>query len=205
MLSSALSVSFYLLLFLGVWLISRDAWVQKTALLTGPSDPAPGRLLAAFVGAGLKFVLILLPWTILTLPLMVWIYELTPAAMVGFGLGPVAAARVVLQVARKAPGRWAGYLTARLGLQFAGNLLALLAMVPALLAAGLVSAPLLAGGWRLSRAAGGTGTSGGAFWISLPTLLAVLLLYIALCFALLPVAVFLNALALRMLSLLPDD
>lgn len=203
--SSALSIPLYLLLFAGEWFISRDAWGRVTALLTGPSDPAPGRLLAALVSAGLKFVLVLLPWTLLTLPLMVWMYELTPAGMAGFGLGPVAAARVVLQAARKAPARWAGYLTVRLGLQFAGNLLALLAMIPSLLVAGLVSAPLLAGGWSLSHRAGGMGTTWGAFWVSLPTLLAVLLLYLALCFALLPVAVFLNALALRMFSLLPKE
>lgn len=197
--SSALTVPLYLVLFGGEALVAHDALAQLTRQLSSPTstDAELTLLLLRAVGS---FVMVLVPWTLLTLPLMVTFYELTPAVMVIRGLSPAAACRHVLAVARKHPRRFLAYLGVRYLLQFAGNLVALVALLPCLVISSPVTGVLGGGGWQLSRLLGGPSTAAGAAVLTVGVLFAVIALYCTLCAALLPVSVFVNSLAVEVME-----
>jgi hypothetical protein len=194
--SSALSIPLYGLLFAGEWQVTHATYDR---LLTAPNltdDVVTGIFLAAFG----KFLLVLAPWTLLTLPAMALMYELTPAAMLRYGGGPLHGCGRVLAAARKEPGRFGRYVALRVLLQVLGNAAALVALVPCALGAALVCAPLLAGGWALTNALGGLATGAGAAAATVSVLLSAVVLYGLLCAALLPVSVLLNAFALHFMG-----
>lgn len=197
--SSACSLPLYALLFGGEAVVAHDAIVQFTRQLASASS-TDTELLTLALGAFLKFLLVLIPWTLLTLPLMVSLYELVPATMVLANLGPVEASRLVFRAAAQAPKAFAAYWGLRYLLQLAGNLAALLALAPCLLVSSPVVGPLVGGGWQLSRAWGGPGTPAGAAALTVGVLFAAIALYCTLCAALLPVSVFLNGIALQLMK-----
>lgn len=194
--SSALSIPLYALLFGGEALVAHDTITQITQQL-GSATGTDAELIALLLQAALKFLLVLVPWTVVTLPLMVTVYELTPATMVLKQLPPGRAFRHVLATAGKRPGSFAGYFGVRFVLQFLGNLVALVALIPSLLISSPVVVTLAGGGWQLSRQLGGLSTPGGAAVLTVSVLFAAIALYCALCAALLPVSVFVNFLALE--------
>jgi hypothetical protein len=191
--SAALTVPLYALLFGGEALVTHGAYTQ----LLRAAEMTDREILSLLVTVALQFLLVLVPWTVLTLPAMVVMYELTPAAMLEHDTGPARACGIVLRQATRAPGRFAGYVGVRFLLQLLGNTAAFAALIPSLLVAGLLSAPVTLGGWALSGALGGLETSGGAAVASVAALIAVVVLYCVLCCALVPVAVLLNAFAVR--------
>ena len=194
--SSAMSIPLYLLLFGGEALIARDTLEQITRLLGVPST-TDAELLGLVLSAGFKFLLVLIPWTIATLPVMVMVYELVPAVMVLSTLGPVPAFRRILALATKLPRPFALYVALRYVLQLIGNLAALLAFLPCLLVSSPIVAVFLVGGWQLSRRLGGLGNPGGAAALTVGVLFAAVGLYCTLCTALLPVSVYINNFALQ--------
>jgi hypothetical protein len=191
--SSTLTVPLYALLFGGEALVTHGAYAQ----LLRAAEMTDREIVSLLVAVALQFLLVLIPWTVLTLPAMVLMYELTPAAMLEHDAGPARACGLVLRQAAKAPGRFAGYFGVRFLLQLLGNTAAFAALIPSVLIAGLLSAPVTLGGWALSQALGGTETSGGAAAASVAVLVALVALYCVLCCALVPVAVLLNAFAVR--------
>ena len=76
----------------------------------------------------------------------------------------------------------------------------ILALVPSVLAGGIVSAPLVAAGWAGSQALGGATTSGGIAALSVSVMLALVAVYCVLCTLLTPVAVLINAFAINYVS-----
>jgi hypothetical protein len=194
--SGALTLPLYALLFWGEWRVVGEGWER---LLNAPDEQAAAVLLTA---TG-KFLLVLGPWVVLTLPLMVAMYELTPAAMVAAGTGPAGGFRRVLAVARKRPGATALYFGLRLALQFFGTTLAAIALLPALLLSLVPGLPLLGGGWALSAALGGVGTGAGAAAASVGLLLYLAVLYCLVCAFLVPLSAFLYAWAWHFLQVEP--
>ena len=188
--SSALSIPLYLLLFGLEWRASRLNWARLLAAAGGDVQPL-------VIGWGLEMVLLLVGWTLLTFPLMIWIYELTPSVMVLEGLGPLSAAGHVAAVARKRPARFWGYIGLRFMLQVVGNSAAGLMMLPALLLSSVVAGPLLGAGWVANGALGGWSTPGGAAAGSVSILLALAVLYAVICSLLVPVSLLVNAFALH--------
>jgi len=201
--SSAYSIPLYLLLFAGEWVVSRDAWHQVTRWITNPSPSATELdLLGMLLGAGAKFLIVLVPWTLLTLPAMAAMYELTPACMLLTGEGPAQAFRRIVAAGKKAPRTLAIYLGGRVALQLLGNVVALVVLIPCTLVAAIPGAPLVGGGWWLARALGGASTGGGAFVSTVTNLAAAVILYCILCGALLPVSLYLNTLAVKFVDAL---
>ena len=198
--SSLLSVPLYLVLFGAEWRITGGAMRRLEALIVSSADLTPATLLLELAGPALQFLLVLVPWTLLTLPLMVLMYELTPAAMLAERSGPERACGRVLRVARGQAGAFVGYLGARLLLQVAGNAAALLVLLPCVVLAALPSAPMLLAGSVLSGALGGPSTPGGVFVSSIAVLLSLAVLYCVLCAALLPVSVLINSYSLHFLA-----
>lgn len=220
--TAALSAPLYALLFAGEAWVAHDVTTRLTALVADPA--ATPEALLGLLGLGLlKFLLVLAPWTLLTLPLMVFQYELVPARMAreyasaregtprgdqGSGTSAPphspasaqrlrAAARHVLALAVRRPGPAAGYLALRLGLQVLGNSAALLATLVCLPVAGVLGSPLLTAGWGIAHLLGGPATPGGIGALTVAGLLAAAILYVLVCGALVPVAVLIHALALR--------
>ncbi|HEU4754585.1 MAG TPA: hypothetical protein VFU47_15860 [Armatimonadota bacterium] len=191
--SSALTIPLYLLLFGGEAAVTHGLYQQ----LLGAADLTDQQITSLLLTAAGEFLLVLLPWTLLTLPAMVLMYELTPAAMVLTGAGPARACGLALSAGRKRAGAFAGYLGVRFLLQLLGNTVAFAALLPCLLVSAVLTLPLTLGGWALSGALGGPGTSGGAVAATTAGLLSLVVLYCVLCAALLPVSVVLNAFALR--------
>jgi hypothetical protein len=202
--SAACTLPLYALLFLGEALITHQTVAEITRVSSIP-ESTEAELMSLFVTAGLKFFLVLLPWVLVTLPAMVAVYELTPAGMVLWQTGPAAAFGRVFRQWKRRPLRFAGYFGFRYLLQFAGNSLALVALIPCLLVTAPVTAPLVAGGWAAAGHLGGTSTGAGAAVATVSCLVAAVVLYCALCVALLPFTVVLNAFALRWLELLPVE
>lgn len=191
--SSAFTLPLYAALFWGEAGVTGDAYRR---LMDAPED----QLTAILAGAAVRFLLILVPWALLTLPVMVTLYELTPAAMVARGSGAGAAFRAVLASARKTPASFAGYFALRAGLQIAGGSILLIAFLPCAAIAALVCSPVLGAGWMLMHAAGGPGTPGGAAAISLVAAIALTVLYVLVCTAMAPLSAVLYLFALRMLQ-----
>lgn len=188
--SSALSVPLYLLLFGLEWRASRLNWARLLAAAGGDVQPV-------VIGWALEMVLLLFTWTLLTFPLMIWIYELTPSLMVLQDVGPLRAAGHAAAVARKAPGRFWGYIGLRLLLQVVGNSAAGLLLLPALLLSSIVAGPLLGLGWLANGALGGWAHPGGAAAGSVAVLLSLAVLYAVICSLLVPVSLLVNAFALH--------
>jgi hypothetical protein len=197
--SSALTVPLYLVLFGGEALVAHDTLAQLTRQLSSPTS-TDAELVMLLLRAVGSFIMVLVPWTLLTLPLMVTLYELTPAAMVIRSLPPAAGCRHVLAAARKHPRRFLAYLGVRYLLQFAGNMVALVALLPCLLVSSPATATLGGGGWLLCRYLGGPGAAAGAAVLTVGVLFAVIALYCTLCAALLPVSVFVNSLAIEVME-----
>lgn len=194
--SSALTLPLYGLLFGSEALVAHDTLAQIIRELAVPTS-TDAQLLALSLHAVSKFLLVLLPWTLFTLPVMVTVYELTPATMVTSGLGPVPAFRRVVAAAAKLPGTFATYMGVRYLLQFAGNLAAFLVLLPCLLVSSPIVGTLVGGGWQLSRMLGGPSSAGGAAVLTVGVLFAAIALYITLCAALMPVSVFVNGVAVH--------
>lgn len=194
--SSALSIPLYLLLFGGESLVARESLAQITRALS-VSTTTDSELVGLALSASFKFLLVLIPWTVAILPVMVTIYEFVPAAMVLRGLPPGAAFRWMATSAGKYPRQFSLFLALRYLVQLAGNLAALLALLPCMLVSSPVLGALLAGGWQLSRRLGGLGTAGGVAAFTVCVLVAAVVLYGTLCAALLPVSVFINCVALQ--------
>lgn len=194
--SSALTLPLYFLLFGAEALVTRDAAREITAWINSPAATET-ELMVVLTGAVVRFLLVLIPWTLLTLPAMVFMYELTPAAMVLEGKGPLHAARKAGTLARTRPRLFLAYVGARYPLQFAGNMAAFAALAPCLLASAPLTVPLAGGGWWAAAALGGPSTGAGAGVLTVGVLSAAVAFYCVLCLALLPVSIFLYALALR--------
>lgn len=194
--SAALTLPLYGLLFGSEALVAHDTLAQITRELAAPTS-TDAQLLALALRAVSMFLLVLFPWTLFTLPMMVTVYELTPATMVTSGLGPRSAFRHVTAAAVKLPGAFATYLGVRYLLQFVGNLAAFLALLPCLLVSSPIVGTLVGGGWQLSRMLGGPSSAGGAAVLTIGVLFAVIALYVTLCAALLPVSVFVNGVAIH--------
>lgn len=198
--SSLLTVPLYLLLFAGESLATHDVYQQIPRILeragTASDAQVSGEMMAVFLLAALKFLLVLVPWTLLTLPLMVLMYELTPAAMLLQRVGPAAGCGRVLRLAGSRARLFWGYLGVRFFLQIVGNLAAVIALVPSLLAAGILSLPILGITWGLASMLG-PASPGGVGVTTVGALLSAILLYCILCAALVPVSLLLNGLALR--------
>lgn len=188
--SSALSVPLYLLLFGLEWRASRLHWARLLAAAGGDVQPI-------VLSWALEMVLLLVTWTLLTFPLMIWIYELTPSVMVLQNVGPLRAAGHVASMARKGPGRFWGYIGLRLLLQVVGNSAAGVMMVPALLLSSVVAGPLLGLGWLANGALGGWSSPGGAGAGSISVLLSLAVLYAVICSLLVPISLLVNAFALH--------
>jgi len=194
--SSALTLPLYAVLFLAEAVVTHDTTVQLTALVNNPygTEAELVGLMATFT---FKFILVLLPWTVLTLPAMVTMYELIPAIMARSGSGARVAVRILKDLARKSPRGVLAYLGVRYVLQMAGNGVALAVLVPCLVISSPAVIPLAGGGWLASSALGGPATNAGAATLTVGILLAAVALYCTLCAALLPVSVFLYAFAAR--------
>lgn len=197
--SSALSLPLYALLFAGEAVVAHDALAQLTAQL-GAATSTDTELMTLVLQAIGKFLLVLVPWALITLPAMVTIYELTPATMVSTGLGPAAAFRRVWAFAGRWPKAFSAYVGVRYLLQILGNLVALLALLPSLLISSPLIGPLLGVGWQVGYALGGPRVAGGAAVLTTGTLFAAVVLYCALCTVLLPVSVFLNSVAVQLIT-----
>lgn len=194
--SAALTLPLYGLLFGTEALVAHDTLAQITRELAVPTS-TDAQLMALALRSVSMFLLVLIPWTLFTLPMMVTVYELVPATMVTSGLGPVPAFRHVVAAAAKLPGAFATYLGVRYLLQFVGNLAAFLALLPCLLVSSPIVGTFVGGGWQLSRMLGGPGSPGGAALLTIGVLFAAIALYVTLCAALLPVSVFVNGVAVH--------
>jgi hypothetical protein len=196
--SSALSIPLYLLLFGGEALVTRDTLAQITGALSAATT-TDTELVGLALTASARFLLVLVPWTLATLPVMVTLYELVPAAMTLSALTPRPAFRRVMALAARHPKQVSLYFVLRYVLQLVGNLGALLALLPCVLVSSPVLAAMLAGGWQLSRRLGGLGASAGVAVFTVCVLAAAVVLYGTLCAALLPISVFINTTALEFL------
>lgn len=79
--TAAVSAPLYAVLFLGEARVAHDVTTRLTTLLADPA--ATPEAMLSLLGLGLlKFLLVLVPWTLLTFPLMVLQYELLPARLV---------------------------------------------------------------------------------------------------------------------------
>lgn len=188
--SSALSIPLYLLLFGLEWRASRLNWARLLAAAGGDIQPI-------MLGWALEMGLLLVTWTLLTFPLMIWIYELTPSVMVLREVGPVRAAGQVAAAARKKPARFWAYIGLRFMLQVVGNSAAGLMMLPALLLSSVAAAPVLGLGWLANGALGGWTSAGGAGVGSVAILLSLAILYAVICSLLVPISLLVNAFALH--------
>jgi hypothetical protein len=186
--SSLFTLPLYVLLFGAEAQVTRKGWEE---MLSVPQD----RIAPVFALTLGKFVMVLIPWMVLTLPAMAALYELTPAAMAAGGLGPMRGFRRVWDQALRAPARFGTYAALRLGLQLAGSTVALIALAPCLALSALLSAPILGVGWAVCRAAGGWTTPLGAGAAAIAALLGLVVLYLTVCAALAPVSVLLYAFA----------
>jgi hypothetical protein len=194
--SSALTVPLYLVLWGGEAWVTHGVYTRFLDLLAQPDTP-PAELMG-LLGAGTgQFLLVLLPWTLLTLPAMVVMYELTPAAMLVEGVGPGKGFGRVVRAAGRCPGLFAGYLGVRLLLQLMGSVAAFIALIPCLFLSAVLSAPLLGVGWLLFNTLGGPASPGAICAATVTTLLSAVIFYCVLCAALIPVSVLLNAYAVH--------
>ncbi len=198
--SSALTLPLYALLFLGEAAATHDVYGRFAQLLANPPEDAANRALALLGEGALRFLLVLGPWTLLTLPAFVLLYELTPASMWLYRLGPVAASGRVLLQARRASRRFWSYLGLRLLLQLAGNTLAGVALLVALLVTMIPGGLLLGVGWAVAVLLGGPSTTGGIVALTVAGLTTTVLLYCVLSFLLTPVSALLYRLALRVMQ-----
>jgi hypothetical protein len=193
--SSALTMPLYAVLFAAEWRVTGHAW---DGLLRADDTGVAVILLTA---AG-KFLLVLLPWVVLTLPVMVTLYELTPAQMVRRGNGPAAACGEVLRAARRSPGALARIMALRLGLQAAGTVLTSVLLIPCVALSGLVGAPLFGVSWLVSGALGGTTTGPGVAALTVGVLIWAAMLYCLLCAVLVPLSILPVSLATHFLETL---
>lgn len=191
--SSLLTLPLYALLVWAEALVAGDAWRR---LLTAPDE----RVAAEVLAAALRFLLVLVPWVIATLPVMVLLYELTPTVMAREKVGPVRGAGRVLASVRGRPGLFLGYLGVRLLLQLVGTGAATVALLPCLVAVGVLGAPVLLAGWAAVSAAGGLQTPAGIWAASTAGVIVLVLLYALLCAALVPVSTLLYVYARRFLQ-----
>jgi hypothetical protein len=194
----------YVALFAAEAVVTRHTTDQLTALISAP-NATEAELIVLLLSAVFKFLLVLAPWTLVTLPAMASMYELVPAVMVRRGTGVLAAGRLLRELAKKSPRRFLGYVGARYLLQLAGNAIALVALIPCLVISAPAVVPLAGGGWWASSALGGMVTNAGAATLTVGILFAAVALYCVLCAALLPVSVFLYAFTLRVASGLGVD
>ncbi len=192
--SGSISLPLSLLLLAVEWQTSRTHWAAILASAGGSVQPI-------VVHWALELVLELAAWTLVTFPLRIWMYELTPAAMVLDGAGPAPAASSILRFARKFPGAFWLYLAIRLVLQLMANAVALAALLPSLLLAAPAALPALALGWCLNRMLGGWSSPAGAAVGSVAILLSLAALYGALCSVLVPVSLLVNGFALHTVRL----
>jgi len=191
--SSALTLPLYALLFWGESRVAAASW--RRLLNAGEAEAAE-----ALLDGLLQFLLVLLPWALVTLPAMVTMYELTPAAMLRRRRGPAAACGWVLRAARTRPGLFAGYLGLRLALQVGGSAAAAMALLPAAAGAAIPGALLLGAAWLGAAALGGPGGSAGAAVLGTAGALLLALLYALLCAIVLPVTAAVNSYALRLVA-----
>ena len=191
--SSALTLPLYALLFAAELEVTGGAWES----LLRADERSMLLVLLAAVG---KFLLVLLPWVVLTLPVMVTLYELTPVEMVRGGGGPARACGAALRTARTRGAAFAGYLGVRLALQVAGTVLASIALVPCLAVSGIVGGPLLGLCWLAAGALGSTKSGPGAAAMTVGVLGWTIPLYCLVCTVLVPVSTLLFAFAARFLG-----
>ena len=194
--SAALSAPLFLLLFWAEHWSVGPIPQRMTELLADPYAEFTDLWGLAALAAG-RFFLVLVPWVVLTLPALAFLFELTPAAMVLTGNGPTAAALRLGRGIRSAPTAAAGYWLLRLAAQLAGNWLAAVALLVALPVGILVSAPIALPAWVVWSRYGGWATPAGAGAAVFGCLFAAAVLYVLLCLLLLPVGVCLHAFALR--------
>jgi hypothetical protein len=132
--SSALTLPLYLVLWGLEWRLAGEGYSR---LLRVPD----AEIAAVAVGLVLKFLAVLVPWAVVTLPAMVYLYELTPAGMVveggDLGRGRQRAAACI----RAAPGQFVAYSLLRMLVQAVGTGLAALALLPGLALGLLVNLP----------------------------------------------------------------
>ncbi len=191
--SACWSVPLYALLFAMEAGTTQASWER----ILRASEAEVGPLL---IQALLGFVAVLFPWIVLSLPMMVFQYELTPVVMVRRGTGPLAASREVFRRVRTCPNVFAGYYVGRTLLQFIGAGLMTAAAVPCLLVSALLASPILAGGGILSSLSGGWNTGVGAALGSATILLSCAVFYCVICVVLLPLTAVPFLLADRMLG-----
>lgn len=196
--STCLSVPLYALLFAMEAATTQASWDRLL-------KATEAEIVPIVVQALLGFLALLVPWVVLTLPVMVFQYELVPVAMIRRRKGPLAAAREVLGVMRASPGRFAGYLVGRTLFQFIGAGLMTVAAIPCLIVSGVVSSPILGGGGMLASSLGGWNTAAGAAAGSATILLSCALFYCVTCAVLLPLTAVPFLLADRVLGFGASD
>lgn len=191
--STAITFPLYALLFAMEAVSTQASWER----LLQAGDAEAFRILAqALIG----FLAVLFPWVVLTLPVMVFQYELVPVVMVRHGSGPLQAAGAALRAIGVAPGRFVAYFGGRIVLQLIGAGLMTVVAIPSLLLSAVLASPLIGGGWALTAAAGGWGTGPGAAVGSVTVLLGCAAFYCVTCAALLPLTAFPFFLADRVLG-----
>jgi hypothetical protein len=198
--SSLLTLPLYAILFGAEWLLARGAAQRMEQFLAGEAA-SETELYAILFGQLGGFAAILLPWALLTLPMMVWIYELTPAVMIRDGCGPVEAARRGIRAAAGIGLR--GYLALRLLLQVVAGALSTLALLPALLLSALPAAVIGFAGFALSGFLGGWNTGSGGAAAVVTVLLCVAVLYVVLCIVLAPVTCFVLGVPVAVVGAIP--
>jgi len=200
--SSALSIPLYLILFAAEWLVTHQSMAGYERILADPSA-GEAELMGLLAGGMLGFLAVLLPWVIVTLPLMVWMYELTPAVMLRDRSGPVVASRVALGEISALGAPLYGFL--RLTLQLVGGMLSGIALAPAIVVAGVLGSPFLLAAWFVPPALGGWSTgAGGAIGVA-SLLLAVVILYCVLCALLVPLTTTVLSVPLAAVRVLPTS
>jgi hypothetical protein len=132
--SSALTLPLYAVL----W--GFEAWLAGEGYLRLLQAP-DAEIAAVVLALVLKFLAVLAPWVLVTLPGMVYLYELTPAAMVLEGGDLDRGRRRAAIRIRVAPRGFVVYYLLRLLVQAVGTSLAALALLPGLLLALLLNLP----------------------------------------------------------------
>ncbi len=183
-----LSAPFYALLFAAEVAATHGLGTRISGQLETATDESAAQLMWTVIGAVLRFFAVLAPWVLLTLPLFVFLYELVLVLQERDGLGPVAAAREVLRIARRPGNQLRTYLGYRILVQFAAGPINLLALLIAVVLSALPSALLGGLGYVLATYLGGPTSSAGAGVMSFFGLLAAIPLYLALCLVLTPLS-----------------
>jgi hypothetical protein len=186
--SSALTLPLYGALFGAEWGITHSAWNELLLV----SDV---RMVPVILAGAARFMGVLGPWIILTLPLMVVQYEWVPAVMSATGCGPIQACGLAVAAARKNFRACILYFILRALLQVAGTAVMSMCLTVSVLVSALLSLPVLLIGWGLTAALGGLSAPPGQFAAAVTGAVMLSILYCVLATILTPLSLTVHALA----------